>query len=192
MEALLRIIKMLDNTTEIASETTESFTFHADDNLTFIVEQLADNSVTAKDASKLRKGLMAEFLTEFQAMERANVSLETVKMYVFEINGGNFNIEDATTGKITKHIFGKNCSAPPVISTAFSQGKSYQANGLKFVNAINWQKVVEGGKKVDKLADVKAQWKLLIKAASSVEDSPAEVESLVATLKSITTGLENG
>ena len=185
----MEIIKMLDNTTEITSETTTSFSFHADDKLTFIVEQLADNSVTSKDASKLRKGLMAEFLTEFQAMERANVSLEAVKMYVFELNGWNFNIEDATTGKITKHIFGKNCSAPPVISTGFSQGKSYQANGLKFANAINWQKVVEGGKSIDKLADVKTQIKAMLKAASSIEDSPAQIEQLVNTLKSITDGL---
>ena len=69
MEALLEIIKMLDdNTTEITSETTTSFTFNVDDNFTYIVDQLADNSATAKDANKLKKGLMADALTELQAM----------------------------------------------------------------------------------------------------------------------------
>ena len=127
---------MLDNTTtKIASETTTSFTFNVDDNFTYIVDQLADSSATAKNANKLKKGLMVDALTELQDME---------------------------------------------------------SNGLKFANAINWQKVVEGGKSIDKLADVKAQIKLLVKAASSIEDIPAEVESLTATLKAITSGLENG
>jgi len=193
MEALLEIIKMLDDTTtEIASETTTSFTFNVDDNFTYIVDQLADNSATAKDANKLKKGLMADALTELQAMERANVSLDMVKISIFETNKWNYKEENAITGKQVIHNFGKGCTAPSVVSVMFSQAKSYENNGLKFVNAINWQKVVEGGKSIDKLADVKAQVKLLVKAASSVEDSPAEIESLTATLKSITTGLENG
>mgnify|MGYP003148168368 CR=1 FL=1 len=74
----------------------------------------------------------------------------------------------------------------------FSQAKSYENNGLKFVNAINWQKVVEGGKSIDKLADVKAQVKALVKAASIVEDIPEGNEQLVANLKSITVALESG
>lgn len=192
MEALLEIIKMLDNTTETTSETTTSFTFNVDDNFTYIVDQLADNSATAKDANKLKKGLMADALTELQAMERANVSLDMVKTSIFEANKWNYKEENAITGKQVIHNFGKGCTAPSVVSVMFSQAKSYENNGLKFVNAINWQKVVEGGKSIDKLADVKAQIKLLVKAASSVEDNPAEIESLTATLKSITTGLENG
>jgi len=183
---------MLDNTTETTSETTTSFTFNVDDNFTYIVDQLADNSATAKDANKLKKGLMADALTELQAMERANVSLDMVKTSIFEANKWNYKEENAITGKQVIHNFGKGCTAPSVVSVMFSQAKSYENNGLKFVNAINWQKVVEGGKSIDKLADVKAQIKLLVKAASSVEDNPAEIESLTATLKSITTGLENG
>ena len=192
MEALLEIIKMLDNTTEIASETTSSFTFNVDDNLTYIVDQLADNSVTAKDANKLKKGLMVEALTELQDMERANVSLDMVKTSIFENNGWNYKEENAITGKQVIHNFGKGCTAPSVVSVMFSQAKSYENNGLKFVNAINWQKVVEGGKSIDKLADVKAQVKLLVKAASIVEDIPEGNDQLVANLKSITAALESG
>ena len=180
---------MLDNTTEIASETTSSFTFNVDDNLTYIVDQLADNSVTAKDANKLKKGLMVDALTELQAMERANVSLDMVKTAIFETNGWNYKEENAITGKQVIHNFGKGCTAPSVVSVMFSQAKAYENNGLRFVNAINWQKVVEGGKSIDKLADVKTQIKAMLKAASSIEDSPAQIEQLVNTLKSITDGL---
>ena len=190
---LLGIIKMLDDTTtEIASETTTSFTFNVDDNFTYIVDQLADNSATAKDANKLKKGLMADALTELQAMERANVSLDMVKISIFEANKWNYKEENAITGKQVIHNFGKGCTAPGVVSTMFSQAKAYENNGLKFVNAINWQKVVEGGKTVDKLADVKAQWKLLIKAAVAIEDNSVEIERLVAILKTITSDLQNG
>ena len=192
MEALLEIIKMLDNTTEIASETTSSFTFNVDDNLTYIVDQLADNSVTAKDANKLKKGLMVDALTELQSMERANVSLDMVKTSIFETNGWNYKEENAITGKQVIHNFGKGCTAPSVVSVMFSQAKSYENNGLRFVNAINWQKVVEGGKSIDKLADVKTQVKSLVKAASSIEENPTAIEQLVNTLKAITDGLETG
>ena len=180
---------MLDNT-EITSETT--FTFDLNDKFTYIVDQLADEANISKDANKAKKGLMLEALTELQDMERANVSLSTVKVAIFEANKWNYKEEDATTGKQVIHNFGKGCTAPSVVSVMFSQAKAYESNGLKFANAINWQKVVEGGKSIDKLADVKAQIKLLVKAASSIEDIPAEVESLTATLKAITSGLENG
>ena len=192
MEALFEDYQMTDNTTETTSETITSFTFNIDDNFTYIVDQLADNSATAKDANKLKKGLMADALTELQAMERANVSLDMVKISIFETNKWNYKEENAITGKQIIHNFGKGCTAPSVVSVMFSQAKSYENNGLRFANAINWQKVVEGGKSIDKLADVKAQIKLLVKAASSIEDIPAEVESLTATLKAITSGLENG
>jgi len=179
---------MLDNT-EITSETT--FTFDLNDNLTYIVDQLADEANISKDANKAKKGLMLEALTELQDMERANVSLSTVKVAIFEANKWNYKEEDATTGKQVIHNFGKGCTAPSVVSVMFSQAKAYEDNGLRFVNAINWQKVVEGGKKVDKLVDIKSQVKEIVKAAKSIEDNAEEVAALVITLKSITDRLEN-
>ena len=183
---------MTDTTTENTSETTTSFTFNVDDNFTYIVGQLAGEASIAKGAGKAKKGLMLEALTELQNMERANVSLSMVKVIIFEENKWNYKEDDVITGKQTIVNFGKGSAAPGVVSTMFSQAKAYEDNGLKFVNAINWQKVVEGGKKVDKLADVKAQWKLLIKTAAAIEDNSAEVERLVTILKTITSDLQNG
>ena len=170
---------MLDNTN--TSETT-FFTFDLNDKFTYIVDQLANEANISKDANKAKKGLMLDALTELQDMERANVSLSTVKVAIFEANKWNYKEEDATTGKQVIHNFGKGSNA---------QAKAYQDNGLRFVNAINWQKVVEGGKKVDKLVDVKNQVKALVKAAKSIEDNAEEVAALAINLKSITNRLEN-
>ena len=158
-------------------------------NINVTIDALQQCNADAEDVKTEAGVLVADFLAGVQEMEGNDVTLDVVKMSIFDTNKWNYKVEDASTGATRSVNFGKGCKAPSVISVLFSQGKKYNSKGYMFADAITWQDVVTGGKDDDPLIALRDACKALIKAAKGV--SPGEVEYLAGAIKVTEDALED-
>ena len=158
-------------------------------NITSTVDALQRCNAVAEENSDDTEALVAMFLSDMQEMENSDVSIDVVKMSIFDVNKWNYKVEDASTGATRSVNFGKGCKAPNVISVLFSQGKKYVSKGYTFSCANTWQDVVKCGKDEDPLLALRDACKALIKAAKGV--SPGEVEYLAGAIKVTEEALED-
>ena len=158
-------------------------------NINVTVDALQKCNDDAVDNKTETGFLVADFLAGVQEMESNDVTLDVVKMSIFDANKWNYKVDDASTGATRSVNFGKGCKAPSVISVLFSQGKKYNSKGYMFADAITWQDVVTGGKDDDPLIAIREACKDLIKAAKGV--SPTEVEYLAGQINANREALED-
>ena len=158
-------------------------------NINVTIDALQQCNADAEDVKTETGVLVADFLAGVQEMESNDVTLDVVKMSIFDTNKWNYKVDDASTGATRSVNFGKGCKAPSVISVLFSQGKKYNSKGYMFADAITWQDVVTGGKDDDPLIALRDACKALIKAAKGV--SPGEVEYLAGAIKVTEDALED-
>ena len=140
--------------------------------------QVCSSNIDAEKADT--EGRMSDFLADVTEAEIAGITLDVVKMNVYDVKQWNYKIDDASTGSTRSVNFGKESKAPSVVAVLFSQGKKYNSKGYNFVDATCWQDVITGGKNEDPLIALRDACKALIKEAKGV--SPTEVEYLAGQI----------
>ena len=158
-------------------------------NILNTVDELVITEINIEGEKTDREGLMDFMLGYFQDCETSDMSLDMVKLQVFDIRHWNYKVEDAATGAIRSVNFGKGAKAPNVVSVIFSQGKKYLEAGYAFSNAKCWEDVKNGGKSSDGLDKLRAVCKDYVKAHKAV--SQGEIDYGVGALETLITALQD-
>tara|TARA_R110000803_G_C11768927_1_gene294988 strand:- start:62 stop:550 length:489 start_codon:yes stop_codon:yes gene_type:complete len=128
---------------------------------------LSNSSAITKEATDTKQGSLITLIAELKKAEDLGIKLSTFKQNVYDAEGYTYKVWNEDSEK-TQTVDG--VSAPPAVSTAYSEAKRSVLAGNKFNDFKTWEDMRKAFKPEDKETKIKALFKTILKDTKKLDN----------------------